>query len=127
MTWLPDGRLVYAMDEPPPSQNSSNYWAARIDLSTGRFVGAAARITNGDGFAVKPSATEDSKHLVFNRTKPQADVYISEFFPKGPRLSTPRQLTFDESNDLPFDWTPDNKAVLFILIEPVHITFLDNG
>jgi Tol biopolymer transport system component/DNA-binding winged helix-turn-helix (wHTH) protein len=112
--WLPDGRLLYAMDEPPPSQNSSNFWAASINLSTGRFVGTATRITSGDGFAVKPSVTADGKRLAFNRAKPQVDVYISEFSAKGPRLSEPRRLTFDEADDLPFDWTVDNKAVLFI-------------
>jgi len=112
--WLPDGRLVYAMDEPPPSQSSSNFWAASIDLSTGRFVGAPTRVTSGDGFVVKPSVTADGKHLVFNRAKTQVDVYVSEFSAKGPRLSAPRRLTFDDANDLPFDWTPDNKAVLFI-------------
>jgi len=112
--WLPDARLVYAMDEPPPSRNSSNFWAASIDLSTGRLVGTPARITSGDGFAVKPSITADSKRLVFNRAKPQADVYVSEFFAKGARLSTPRRLTLDDADDFPFDWTLDNKAVLFI-------------
>jgi Tol biopolymer transport system component/DNA-binding winged helix-turn-helix (wHTH) protein len=112
--WLPDGRLLYAMDEPPPSQNSSNFWAASIDLSTGRFAGTAARITSGDGFVVKPSVTADGKRLIFNRARPQVDVYISEFSAKGPRLSTPRRLTFDEADDLPFDWTLDNKTVLFI-------------
>jgi serine/threonine protein kinase len=111
--WLPDARLVYAMDEPPPSRNSSNFWAASIDLSTGRLVGTPARITSGDGFAVKPSITADSKRLVFNRAKPQTDVYVSEFFAKGPRLSRPRRLTLDDADDFPFDWTVDNKAVLF--------------
>lgn len=114
MTWLPDGRLVYAMDESRPSQNSSNFWMARIDLSTGRLVGAPARITNGDGFVVKPTVTADSKHLVFNRVKPHANVYIAEISPKGLRISTPRQLTTNEAEDLPFDWTIDNKSVLFI-------------
>ena len=114
LSWLPDGRLIYGMDEPPPSKNSSNLWAARLDLSKGSFIGTAARITTGDGFAVKPSVTADSKHLVFSRVKPQAEVYISEFSAKGPRLSTLRQLTFDEADDFPFDWTSDNKAVLFI-------------
>jgi Tol biopolymer transport system component len=114
LIWLLDGRLVYVVYEPPPSQNSSNFWAASLDLSTGRFVGTAARITSGDGFAGKPSVTADGKRLVFIRAKPQADVYVAEFSAKGPRLSTPRRLTFDEADDLPFDWTPDNKAVLFI-------------
>jgi Tol biopolymer transport system component/DNA-binding winged helix-turn-helix (wHTH) protein len=112
--WLPDGRLLYALDEPPPSQNSSNFWAANIDLSAGRFAGTAARITSGDGFAVKPSVTADGKRLAFNRARPQVDVYIAEFSAKGPRLSIPRRLTFDDADDLPFDWTADNKAVLFI-------------
>jgi hypothetical protein len=39
---------------------------------------------------------------------------VSEFFAKGPRLSTPRRLTLDDADDFPFDWTVDNKAVLFI-------------
>jgi len=112
--WLPDGRLLYAMDEPRPSQNSSNFWAANIDSSTGRFAGTAVRITSGDGFAVKPSVTADGKRLAFNRARPQLDVYIAEFSAKRPRLSIPRRLTFDDADDLPFDWTADNKAVLFI-------------
>jgi Tol biopolymer transport system component/DNA-binding winged helix-turn-helix (wHTH) protein len=113
LIWLPDGRLLYAKYEPPPSQNSSNFWAARIDLSTGRF-GTPARITSGDGFVVGPSITADGKNLVFNRTRPQADVYVAEFSSKGPRLSTPRRLTLDDADDIPFDWTVDSKAVLFI-------------
>jgi hypothetical protein len=64
---------------------------------------------------VKPSVTADGKHLVFNRAKPQLDVYVPEFFAKGPRLSTPRRLTLDDADDLPFDWTLDNKALLFHL------------
>ncbi len=50
---------------------------------------------------------------MFNRVKPQQDVYLAEFFAKGPRLSTPRRLTLDDADDLPYDWTPDDKAVLF--------------
>jgi Tol biopolymer transport system component/DNA-binding winged helix-turn-helix (wHTH) protein len=113
MTWLPDGRLVYAVDEPSP-QNSSNFWKSNVDLATGRFIGTAARITSGDGFVVKPSATADGKHLVFNRARPQADIYVAEFSSNGPRLTTPRQITFDDADDLPFDWMPDGKTVLFI-------------
>src|SRR5262249_36615061 len=48
------------------------------------------------------------------RTRPQADIYVAEFSPEEPRLGKPQQLTFDEADDLPFDWTLDNKAVLFI-------------
>src|SRR6185369_7889498 len=31
MTWLPDGSLIYAIDEPLSIPNSSNFWTARID------------------------------------------------------------------------------------------------
>jgi len=114
LLWLPDGRLLYAVYEPPPSQSSSNFWVVRTDLRTGRVVGTPVRITSGDGFVVKPSVTTDGKHLVFDRDKPQGDVYVSEFSADGPRLSTPRRLTLDDADDVPFDWTVDNKAVLFI-------------
>lgn len=113
MTWLSDGRLVYALDELSP-RSSSNFWAATVDLGNGRFAETASRITSGDGFVVKPSATADSTHLVFSRSRPQADIYVAEFSTNGPRLSTPRQITFDTADDMPFDWTPDNRAVLFI-------------
>jgi len=33
---------------------------------------------------------------------------------KSGKASTPRRLTVDEADDVPFDWTPDSKAVIFI-------------
>ncbi|HET9576051.1 MAG TPA: protein kinase [Nitrospira sp.] len=113
LKWLQDGQLLYALDEPPPSQNSSNFWVVGMDSSTGRAAGTPYRITTGDDFAIQPSVTSDGKHLVFNRLKPQLDVYVAEFFTKGARLGTPRRLTLDDADDLPFDWTADDKAVVF--------------
>lgn len=113
LIWLPDGRLIYAMNE-ALNQNTSNFWVANVDLNSRPLSLKPTRLTAGDGLVLKPSITADGKRLVFNRAKPQADIYVAEFFPQGPRLGTPRQLTFDEADDLPFDWTPDNKAVLFI-------------
>jgi eukaryotic-like serine/threonine-protein kinase len=114
LKWLADGRLLYAKDEPPPSQNTSNFWVAPMDLNTGHISGIPSRITTGDDFVDQPSLTSDGKRLVFNRLKPQTDVYLAEFFAKGPRLGTPRRLTLDDSDDLPFDWTADDSAVLFV-------------
>ena len=48
---------------------------------------------------------------MFGRVKLQMDVYIAEYSPKGPHLSTPRRLMLDDADALPFDWTPDYKAV----------------
>ncbi len=113
LAWLADGRLLYALAEPPPSQSTSNFWAVQIDLRTGRPASSPVRVTTGDDFVSLPSVTTDGKKLVFTRFKPQLDVYVAEFFAKGPRLGTPRRLTLDDADDLPFDWTADDSSVLF--------------
>src|SRR5262249_3141125 len=106
--------ILFALDEQPGFQNNnSNLWALSVDLSTGRTVGNPVRITTGEGFVVQPSVTADGKRVTFNRIKPQEDVYLAEFFRQPPRISKPRRLTLDDADDLPFDWTPDSKAVLF--------------
>jgi eukaryotic-like serine/threonine-protein kinase len=113
LEWLRDGRLIYAIAEPAPSQNSSNFWAVNVDWTTGRTTSVPKKITSGDDHVNQPSVTTDGKTLVFSRFKPQLDVYVAEFFAKGPRLGTPRRLTLDDADDLPFDWTSDDSAVLF--------------
>jgi serine/threonine protein kinase len=113
LKWLADGRLLYALDEPPPSQNTSNFWVVGLDSTTGHLRGLPFRITSSDDLVNQPSITADGKRLVFNRVKPQLDVYLAEFFAKGPRLGTPRRLTLDDADDIPFDWTADDSAVLF--------------
>ena len=111
--WLADGRLLYAIAEPPPSQNSSNFWAVNVNPTTGRTTGVPGKITSGDDHVNQPSITVDGKKLVFSRYQPQLDVYVAEFFAKSPHLGTPRRLTLDNSDDLPFDWTLDDSSVLF--------------
>jgi len=85
-----------------------------MNTATGRPLGAPMKITSGEDFVDQPSATTDGKKLAFSRCKVQLDVYVAEFFAKGPRLSTPRRLTLNDADDLPFDWTVDNKSVLFL-------------
>jgi serine/threonine protein kinase len=114
LRWLPDGRLLYVMFELPPNQNSSNIFASKLNSATGTFEGGAERITSGEGLIGQPSITADGKRLAFNRVNSQSDVYVSEFSAKSGKASTPRRLTLDEAEDVPFDWTPDSKAVIFI-------------
>jgi eukaryotic-like serine/threonine-protein kinase len=113
LAWLPDGRLLYTMDDPMPRPVGANVFATKVDLRTGKAVGTPARITNGDGYITQLSVTADGRRIVLNRYKSQMDVYVAEFSPRGPKLSTPRRLTIDDADDIPFDWTPDSKAVLF--------------
>jgi eukaryotic-like serine/threonine-protein kinase len=114
LVWRPDGRLIYAVAEPPPVQNTSNFWSIPVDTATGRPSGVPMKITSGEDFVNLPSATADGEKIAFSRCKVQLDVYVAEFFAKGPRLSTPRRLTLNDADDLPFDWTSDNKSVLFL-------------
>jgi serine/threonine protein kinase len=113
LEWLADGRLLYAVAEPSPSRNTSNFWALAMGSNTGRPVETPVRITSADDFVNQPSVTADGKRLVFSRFRPQLDVYVAEFFAKGPRLGTPRRLTLDDADDLPFAWTFDDTSVLF--------------
>src|SRR5260370_452985 len=112
LSWLPDGRLLYARDE-AANRSDSNFWAVPINSHTGQVAGAPTRITNGDGYVDQPSLTIDGTHLALIRAKPEADVYVAEFFAKERRIGTPRRLTLDDADDIPFDWTPDSRAVLF--------------
>jgi eukaryotic-like serine/threonine-protein kinase len=114
LRWLPDGRLVYVMFELAPNQTSSNIFVSMVNSATGTFEGGAERITSGEGLIGQPSITADGKRLAFNRVNSQSDVYVSEFSAKSGKASTPRRLTVDEADDVPFDWTPDSKAVIFI-------------
>ena len=112
--WLPDGRLIYAVSEAPPGQNTANFWSIVVDSATGRASGTPVKITSGEDFVDHPSATTEGKKLVYNRCKVQLDVYVAEFFAKDARLTTPRRLTLDDADDLPVDWTFDDSSVLFL-------------
>jgi eukaryotic-like serine/threonine-protein kinase len=124
LKWLADGRLLFTRREPtsseinpnfatsnPNNTNNTNLWFVQMENGTVRMT--PTRVTNGYGFVDQPSVTSDGKHLVFSRAKPEADVYVAEFFSGKLQISTPRRLTLDDADDYPFDWTADSKAVLF--------------
>ncbi|HET7443011.1 MAG TPA: protein kinase, partial [Terriglobales bacterium] len=112
LSWLPDGRLLYARDE-STNGTDSNFWTVHIN-NRGQVSGTPTRVTNGEGFVTGPSLTTDVKRLVFTRRKPEFDVFLAEFFPKERRISTPRRFTLDDANEYPFDWTPDGHEVFFV-------------
>jgi serine/threonine protein kinase len=63
LEWLGDGRLIYAIAEPTPSQNSSNFWEVNVDLISGRTTSVPSKITSGDDHVNQPSVTTDGKTL----------------------------------------------------------------
>jgi Tol biopolymer transport system component len=85
-----------------------------VDLRTGHAQGAPTRVTSQPGYAIQFSITADNHKLVLLRAAGEADVYVAPFAASSARPLTPRRLTLDDANDFPFDWTSDDKAVLFI-------------
>ncbi|MGA2606525.1 MAG: winged helix-turn-helix domain-containing protein [Terriglobia bacterium] len=115
LVWLSDGRLIYPQAEPPPNQSYDNLWEIKADPRTGEPVGKPSRVTNWvDTHFWGLSASADGKRLAFIKGNPQADVYVGELEANGRRLKAPKRLTLDEHYDIPFGWTPDGKAVLFV-------------
>lgn len=113
LAWLPDGRLIYSVQETEPAQNDFNLWTAQLDSRTGRTLGTPVRITNDHNPIASVSISADGKRLALLRRLFQTDVYLTEFGAHGTRLSTPRRFTLDDRGDFPSAWTPDSKTVLF--------------
>jgi Tol biopolymer transport system component/DNA-binding winged helix-turn-helix (wHTH) protein len=111
--WLAEGRIVYALNEPPDSSDG-NLWQIRIDNHAGTPNGKPKRITQWAGSLIwGVSASADGKRLVLRKGADQAQVYLGELEAAGTRMKPPRRLTNDEAFDVPNAWTPDSKAVLF--------------
>ena len=112
LAWAGD-RMVYVLNEASPSQNDSNLWSLKIDARTGKPLGTPARITSSAGAIRYLSGSANGKRLAYLKEGWQPDVYVARLEKNGTRLSTPRRLTLDERQDLPWAWTPDSKQVLF--------------
>jgi DNA-binding winged helix-turn-helix (wHTH) protein/Tol biopolymer transport system component len=112
-SWTPDGRIIYAVHEPPPNRWDRNLWEIAVNPKTGKARSSPHRITNLNGFRMDGlSITADGRRMVFGSGSDQAQIYVRRILP-GWDLDAPRRLTFDETYNSPFDWTPDSKAVIF--------------
>ena len=112
--WLPDGRMIYSLDEPDPNAWMCNLWQARVDARTGELQEKPARLTNWtESCESGLSLTTDGKRLAFRKWTRQSSVYVADLQRNGMQISTPNRLQLTESWDHPTAWTPDSKAVLF--------------
>jgi Tol biopolymer transport system component/DNA-binding winged helix-turn-helix (wHTH) protein len=110
--WLADGRIIYSLAE--EDTTSDNLWEIRVDTSTGAARGQPRQLSNWAGFHIGSlSATADAKHMAFLKFSSFHSVYVGEFDKSRATLKPPRRLTFTEAIDMPTDWTPDGKAVIF--------------
>ncbi|SRR5882724_11107336 len=114
LAWVADGRLFFTLAEPAPAQGESNMWAMPLDLKTGTANGEKMRITNGPDHKPVMDASADGKKILFMRTNIQPAVYVAQIDAKTKTVGWPERLTLDDRKNLPYEWTPDGKAVLYI-------------
>src|SRR5262252_6501260 len=112
MVWASDGRIIYTLEELRPRQQDSNLWSIRLN-SQFKPDGAPVRLTNDQGYVFTVSVSGDSKRVAYVKGVPQPDVYIARLENSG-AITEPRRLTLDDRQDLPYDWTTDNRSVIFI-------------
>jgi len=111
MLWAPDGRLIYTLEEQRPRQDDSNLWSIRLNAD-GKASGAPIRLTDDQGYIFTVSAASDGKRVAYVKGVPQPDVYVAKLQPSG-AMDEPQRLTLDDRRDYPYDWTADNKSVIF--------------
>jgi len=110
--WLRDGRIVYAVREPPPNIRDSNLWAVAVEKS-GRLHSPPQEITKLSGFHMEGlSATTDGTKLLVESSSDQSYVYVGRLAADG-KLEDPRRLTPNQRYNTPYGWTSDSKTVIF--------------
>ena len=112
--WLPDGRFIYALNLLYGSnQPGSTLWTLPLQQS-GKIIGTPRQIGQGHGSVSHVTGSADGKALIFRSDNWSPNVYIATLASDGAHVLAHKRLTLDESLNLPFSWTPDSKAVLFV-------------
>jgi len=113
--WTRDGYIIYLMTEPPPNENSNNFWKIKVDSLTGGPTSAARRISHWLGYwQSNPRVSADGKRLGYLKHHSQSDIYVAQLQDGGTNLTKDvRQLTLDIRVDWFSAWSRDGKAVLF--------------
>src|SRR6516225_1245829 len=113
--WTRDEYIVYLMTEPPPNENSNNFWEVRVDPRTGRPTSTPRRISKWLGYWLSsPRVSADGKRLGYLKGHSHSNIYVAQLEGGGTTLTKDvQQLTFDVWVDWFGGWTRDSKAVLF--------------
>jgi eukaryotic-like serine/threonine-protein kinase len=121
LSLLPDGRLIYAVKEPPPMSDSCNYWVERIDMRTGQTVEQPTRLTHWTGFCMSyTGATADGKRVGFLQWKGHLTSYVADLSPSGTRLLQFRHFPLNDTMEGISDWTADSKEVILVANRTGH-------
>ncbi len=113
-TWLPDGRVIYSVDEPGAILPTCNFWIMRFDFRTGEIIEKPKRLTNWSGFCMSSlTATADGKQLTFLESESHLTSYLADLAAGGTKLLRPRRFPRSEGSDSALDWTSDSKVIFF--------------
>lgn len=112
LAWASDGRLFYTVQEARPRQTDSNLWSVRLDKD-GKQTGIPTRVTDDQGILLSAAISGGGKRIVYIKGEPDSDVYVANLQASG-TMSEPERLTLDDRQDMPYDWTTDNKQVIFV-------------
>jgi serine/threonine protein kinase len=111
---LPDSRLLFPIGEAGAVGSTCNYWVMPLDERTGAPTAKPKRLTNWGGFCpLGTSFTQDGKKLTFLKWIGHSSNHVADLDADGNRIANPRQFASSEGLDIPLDWTPDSKQVVF--------------
>lgn len=110
--WPRDGHIIYTQEEPRPRQIDSNLWSIRTDGH--KTNGSPLRLSSDSGSVRFVTASSDGRRIVYVKGVPEPDVYVAELTSSDTFQQEPERLTLDDHLDVPYDWTTDNKGVIFV-------------
>ena len=108
IAWSGPDRVLYAKGDGPQRESMRTVWAAGVGTPSVTPISLSS-----SGVITALTLTANGKSGVVIQSLAQSDVYLAEFGPGNEFRREPARLTFDDRNDEPSAWTPDNKAILF--------------
>jgi len=113
--WLPDGRVVFGLTDPPPNQRDMNLWSLQVDPRSGAPSGSPRRVTQWQHLAlVEPTAySANGRRLTVSAVEYQSDVFVGRIAAGHSTLQDVRRVTLDDRMDLAPAWMADDSTILF--------------
>ncbi|HVE83059.1 MAG TPA: protein kinase, partial [Myxococcales bacterium] len=113
VVWAPDGRIIFALEERPPSEPGFTLWTVSLDPTTG-LPRAHARMLSAWVGSSPGMLSASREGLAYARFEQQTDVYLIDLDGSGRAAAPPRRLTMSERNERPSGWSPDGKSILYV-------------
>jgi len=136
--FTPDGRYIYYSKDVTPGtvwQYNKNpttqiFAIRRYDTETGEDI----QVAGGPGGAIAPTPSSDGRHLAFVRRVNTKTVLFVKDLKTGLEKPIYDELDRDlqetngsQGNFTQFDWTPDNKSIVFWAKGKIHRINVGNG